>query len=375
MLSSQLHTDWNSLYDQASGWDRLLSSCYRGILGPDATSSSVWARALWDSHVRDSTLRSLTITSNQQLVAIVPAYLATAASFPFARRELRLMTEAYGGRGGLLIADDDPTLVESAFARLRAEIPDWDVFVFSVVAGSASQSAVSKAAQASSLRMRCLAVNESPHVELGSSWDATFASLPKKLRWTIRKAEKDLRAQGRLEYLEVVAPAAVPSLIQHIYDVEQRSWKESAGTSITTQQRQQAFYEKFAPLAAQSGILSAHVLLLDGRAIAYILGVAAGDGVFLDLKESFDAACSDYSPGHVLKRFAIEALIARGVRTYDFMGRCEPYKMKWTDKTYRSLTLALFNSTFRGWLCHARSAMGKASEPVPPAPATTSAAL
>jgi CelD/BcsL family acetyltransferase involved in cellulose biosynthesis len=74
-------------------------------------------------------------------------------------------------------------------------------------------------------------------------------------------------------------------------------------------------------------MLSAHVLRLDGRPLAYILGVAAGDGAFLDLKESFDASYAQYSPGHVLKRFAMETLIARGVGIYDFMRACEPYKL------------------------------------------------
>jgi hypothetical protein len=67
----------------------------------------------------------------------------------------------------------------------------------------------------------------------------------------------------------------------------------------------------------------------------------------------------------VLKRFAFERLISRGVSLYDFMGRCEPYKMRWTDRTYRSLTVALFNGSIAGSLGYLRSRLGGHSQPVP----------
>jgi CelD/BcsL family acetyltransferase involved in cellulose biosynthesis len=190
------------------------------------------------------------------------------------------------------------------------------------------------------------------------------------MRWTIRKGERALSEKGRLEYEELSDPASVDKLMHSIHTIERRSWKEQSGTSITAQGKQQAFFEAFAALAAESGMLCGHVLRVDGKPIAYIFGVLDGDSVFLDLKESFDAAYAEYSPGHVLKRFAFQTLIARGVRIYDFMGRCEPYKMRWTDKTYHRLTVVLFNTTFRGSLAHLRSRFGSGSAPLPQASST-----
>src|SRR5262245_29410954 len=66
--------------------------------------------------------------------------------------------------------------------------------------------------------------------------------------------------------------------------------------------------------------------VVDGHGgIAYILRLASVDGTFLDLKESVVAAHSDQSPGHVLKRYAMQTRLPRGVRLYDFMGACECY--------------------------------------------------
>jgi CelD/BcsL family acetyltransferase involved in cellulose biosynthesis len=181
-----------------------------------------------------------------------------------------------------------------------------------------------------------------------------LARLPKKTRWTIRKGEAELRGRGTLTYQEITSHDSAPGLIEDIYSIEARSWKHGAGTAITSQSRQQEFYEALIPCAAIAGVLSAHVLRLDNYPIAYILGIAADDGVFLDLKESFDQTYSGFSPGHVLKKFAIEALIARGTRTYDFMGNCEDYKMRWTDRTYRVETLSLVNRNLIGRLIRFR---------------------
>jgi CelD/BcsL family acetyltransferase involved in cellulose biosynthesis len=212
-----------------------------------------------------------------------------------------------------------------------------------------------KATTSLGIPVRVLGKYESPYIELHPTWEALLAALPKKMRWTIRKSEKDLSALGSLTYEEVTAPEGVASLLAAIYEIEQKSWKEQSGTSITAQAGQREFYESCVAQGAQAGILSAHVLRLDGKPIAYILGIAAGDGVFLDQKESFDLAYSEHSPGHVLKHFAIERLLARGVKLYDLMGECEQYKMRWTSKTYTRLSLALYNRNLGGRLSHLRS--------------------
>jgi CelD/BcsL family acetyltransferase involved in cellulose biosynthesis len=190
-----------------------------------------------------------------------------------------------------------------------------------------------------------------------------LAKLPKKTRWTIRKGLKELQALGTLEYDHVTKRDGVNRLMQNIYEVESCSWKDEIGTSITAQTEQRRFYEALVEVASDSGLLSAHVLRLNDKPVAYILGLTSADGTFLDLKESFARPYADYSPGHVLKRFAIATLIASGTRIYDFMGACEPYKMRWTDKTYRRVTLSIYNQGLRGRFWYWRSRLGRALVP------------
>src|SRR5262249_29844032 len=146
---------------------------------------------------------TLVVSSEDEAVAVIPTYMNAAGGLPLPKRELRVITEMYSGRAGLLVAHDDPEVVEFCLERLCRDFPPWDVFIFGVVEHSASHTAIMRAAERLRLRMRCLGTNESPYVELGDSWEKLLASLPKKMRWTIRKGESELSAQGRLEYQEV----------------------------------------------------------------------------------------------------------------------------------------------------------------------------
>lgn len=353
-LTAVVHTGWAPLEALRQQWDQLLASCSKGVLGPDETCSFTWADALVQTHLKNAQLRTLVVRSGTEPVAILPAYLAGGGGL-VRPRVLKLITQAHSGRAGLLTLGNDPALVDFLLERLVRDVQGWDVFELGVVQGSPSHVMVLRAAQQLGLHLRVIDKATSPYVELAETWEAVVAALPKKMRWTIKKSEKDLQEKGQLGYEHVTELHQVPALIEAIYAVERKSWKEESGTSITAHSEQQGFYEALVKLAAERGVLSAHVLRLNGEPLAYILGIAGRDGVFLDLKESYDAAFREHSPGHVLKRYAIDALLARGIRTYDFMGGCEPYKMKWTDKTYFRLTLAISNRTLGGAVAHYRA--------------------
>jgi CelD/BcsL family acetyltransferase involved in cellulose biosynthesis len=355
MASSPSHIDPVSFDNLADDWDRILASCANGINGPDATCSLVWARTLGTTLLAESEVHTLTISNGNRVVGILPTYGTSKSDSPIRLRERRLITEAYSGRTGLLVDNNDPSLVQRLLEASRCRAPPWDLMLLHVVADSPSHVAVAKAVRELSLNILDLGSNKSPYIELGTSWNELLGSLPKKMRWTIRKSEKDLAAKGELAFEEIRSPADAGTFLDSVYQIERKSWKEASGTSITAQNKQQSFYESLVRLAGQRGMLNAYLLRLNGEPIAYILGILSSDRVFLDLKESFNSDYSEHSPGHVLKRFAIESLIARGALLYDFMGNCEPYKMKWTDKTYTTVSLAIYNSTIRGRLAYVRT--------------------
>lgn len=347
-------SDFTSLSEE---WKRIHVSQRGGIDGSDATSSREWAEAILDSLIGADGVQTLVVRRESEVVAIVPVFLKRTRMMPTPRNDLSAITELHAGRTALLVLDNDVETLEYVLQTLVSEVPGWDLLILTLPASSSAYGAFLSAVNRCDLATEEIGRSESPYISLGSSWETMLRNLPKKMRWTIKKSEKDLNALGNLVYERPDEPERTDYLKECMFGVERRSWKEKAGTSITANSDQQRFFSALIDRVSASRALSAHILTLNEKPIAYIVGLAVGDGVFLDLKESFDAAYGKHSPGHVLKRYAMQALIDDGVHTYDFMGRCEAYKMKWTKQTYESVTLGVYNRGFRSSFFRARSAV------------------
>jgi hypothetical protein len=139
VLSSRIVAGSQGYEALASDWDRILRSCAQGVRGPDETCSSVWARALARTLLKQSDLQTFVVTEHDTVVAVIPTYRSTAAAVPLNRRELRAITEANAGRRGLLVLNDDVRVMGYALEQLQRELGQWDLFLFTVVEGSASR--------------------------------------------------------------------------------------------------------------------------------------------------------------------------------------------------------------------------------------------
>ncbi len=314
-------------------WNALIGASGSGVAAIDITAGAEWnlvlARMLRDTQ-DGSCLFAL---EDGELCGVMPLFVESSGVGVLRRRKLAALTEVYSNRPGIVAADPG-RFAEAVFGYLVSGALAWDEFALTVTADSRSHQALRTAAAASELQIDMTAELESPYIEFQSSWDACLAALPKKFRWLLRSSRSKLEDAGRVEYRHYSSNEALTRFIAEIEDIERASWKEDAGTSITQNDNQQGFYHQFLPIAAERGWLSGHTLMFDGDPMAYILGMEFG-GVCVDLKESYKEKYRSHSPGHVLKTYAFPGLIERGIATYDFSGVCEPYKMKWTDKTYR----------------------------------------
>lgn len=314
--------------------------------------------ALWEFHPGATHTRVLVADEGGEVRGILPLTLGPKQTNPLRARLLSPVTESYCGRAMFLVEPQSAETLASLLDAAIDTLPGWDVFVTTLLDDSASTALLADSRIRARFTVQRQQSGRSPHFELPDSWETLFASLPKKFRWTIRSSQSALEKLGALEYTAIDSEPQVAEFLEAVLEIERNSWKEQSGTSITAHQEQQAFYRGFTPSAARLGMLSGHLLRLDGAPIAYIYGLRDRD-VFLDLKESFNNTYLKQSPGHVLKRFALERLIARGVKRYDFMGGCEPYKMRWTDSTYSRTTYALYRKNLRGRLLLLRARLAQ----------------
>ena len=136
-------------------------------------------------------------------------------------------------------------------------------------------------------------------------------------------------------------------------DIERGSWKHEAGTAITNSPTQEKFYRALFPAALQGGLLAGMILYLDERPIAHNFGLRRGP-TYCCLKHSNLQEYQSLSPSQLLNAQLIQVLRSQGVETYDFMGKSEPHKLKWSKNTgaYARDSIWLYAPGAAGGLLH-----------------------
>lgn len=296
------------------------------------------------------------LRQGERLVGVVPLFVR--ASRVFAGRHLiaRPLAELKNTHSDLLLANRSPEAVAALLGACRRLGTRWDSLRLSkLVEGHPVTRLLEKAAQATGFSPRRRYRKAAYWLALPASYDEYFASRSAKFRNHARRAEKKLRAAGRVEEIEVTAPAGFDDAYDAVLQVERASWKEPHGTSISAVPAEAALYREWGRAAAVSGQLHLHLLMLDGEPIAHNLG-CLHRGRYYYLKTSYAARHRPVGPATFLRLALIRRLIARGASEVDFCGTPYEWEQQWTS-TYRwHHVLSIYADTLRGRLFSALDA-------------------
>jgi CelD/BcsL family acetyltransferase involved in cellulose biosynthesis len=289
------------------------------------------------------------LTDRGHSIAIVPAVI---------RRErvagvihvlvIRLVADLSTAHSDLLRASDANDVVPALLVALRQLPWPWDVLrIGNLLECNPIANQLRSFLPVSGFEHRIRREQPSYYLDLPATYDRFLASRSAKFRNYLRRKTRQLEAMGRLEVRRAGREVDVAQACRDLLEVEERSWKHAHGTAITRVPRQREFYRRLCDGAAQCGRLHLSVLYLDGRPIAYDLGVTSADR-YSYLKTSFDETLRAVSPATVLRARLVESLILGGFRTLDFPA--EPYEWEehWSSGVRWHSSVLVFNRTLRG---------------------------
>ncbi len=150
-------------------------------------------------------------------------------------------------------------------------------------------------------------------------------------RSDFRRAERRAAGYGTVSY-EIHSPASeseLNGLLGDAYAVETQSWKFRAGTALTADASQGAFFVRFTQAAQRAGNLRMAFLRIDGRPVAMQIASEWQQRFWL-FKMSYDEAFAPCSPGQLLLRHTLRHAAACGLRSYEFMGVMDGWTERWT---------------------------------------------
>lgn len=263
---------------------------------------------------------------------------------------------------GGIVADDPAagTCVARAALDLGARRVDFE----HIPADGPSRRTIEDAAAAGDHRVLSRVTMRSPVADTDIGWDAYWAGRSRNLRHNTDRCRRRARELGALtfEMHREFPEGTLAPLLAEGFAVEGSGWKTAQGTAILTSPRTRRYYTELATWAAAEGWLRLGFLRIDGRPIAFCLGVEA-HGTYDALKMGYDASVARLSPGMLLLEALIHRAFDEGLARFDFAGHDEQYKLAWATGIERQVSLAVFPPTRRGTTAHrlarARIALGE----------------
>jgi len=182
-------------------------------------------------------------------------------------------------------------------------------------------------------------------------------ALSSRFRANLRRCA---RKAGGIELEKVAAPDR--ATFDQALAIEAMAWKGVAGTSIATDPRAAHLYRALLRLLGRRGLGTLYFLRAEGRRIAMLFAVEDGHTVYA-LKIGYDPRAANLSPGHLIVWKVAADAEARGLREFNFVGRDDDWKRRWTDRVHETVALTIYRDNLAGL---ARYALHLARPHLPP---------
>ncbi len=208
---------------------------------------------------------------------------------------------------------------------------------------------------ARSLRAVGCSVHEHPCYEVGRlaidhDWQCCRRGWSRRHRQHMAAAARRLARQGgvELKVLTQLDPHEVEPHLRRGFELEDRSWKGPAGTSVLSAKGMFAFFLRQARHLAAWGQLELSFLCCGARAVAFAYGQRA-KRVYHSCKVGYDPGFADCSPGQLLRYYMLERFHSLAeYHTLDFQGPLSEAHAHWRPETYTVGRLAVGLPGLRG---------------------------
>jgi len=332
----------------APDWERLYAEARN-----EPSTSFEWTQALFEFHLGPADEAFAVVVRDEGgVVAIAPVLL---------RRErlagvvglatLSPLSELYRTHSDILGACDRADVIAAVFAALDGLPRRWDLYRVGRLRqqGRFAQglSGFLAAGGRRSARRR-----EFPSylIRLDGGFERYLAARSAKFRNYLRRKTRQLESMGRIEARRAGSGLSIDDAYRDLIAVERQSWKHAHGTSIAAVPRQLSFYRRLCEESARRGNLHLTLMYLDGRPIAFNLGLVHGPCYYY-LKTSYDQALKQAGAATVFRARLVERLMAEGVALLDFPGAPYQWEEQWADEVQWHDSVVVFGRGWRATLC------------------------
>jgi CelD/BcsL family acetyltransferase involved in cellulose biosynthesis len=162
---------------------------------------------------------------------------------------------------------------------------------------------------------------------LGDGFEGYVARLKPRMRSKVRSAMRSAAERGaRLVWCQ--RSDELEAWLEELYRLHELRWRAQGQEGSFAEPRRRAFYASWSRQALARGELC-FARLEEPRGVSAIqIGARTGDRYY-QIQEGYDPALENERVGTALRGMAVQDLIARGLRSYDFMAGDSRHKRDW----------------------------------------------
>lgn len=244
-----------------------------------------------------------------------------------------------------LLAEDE-TSVQNLAAAIFETSPRRASFAF-MTEGESCVGVLAAAASHARYRTITRTLESSPYVRIEGTWDAYQAGRDRHLVTETRRRRRRLEEQGSVTFELTDGRERLDSLLAEGFPIEASGWKGEQGTAILSRPETRRFYTDLARWAATRGALRLAFLRLNDRPLAFQFLIEDAQTLYF-LKGGYETAFRKLAPGTLLIEEVLSYAFANRLRTFEFLGFPDPFKLDWTDLLRNRQLLQAFSPTPSG---------------------------
>lgn len=312
-------------------------------------TSHEWLHAWWSAYRPAAQLAIVLIEENDRLIALAPMMIERRRR-GISTRVLRFIGDGTSETDHidfLIRRGADPSTLLRLLDALTSL--DWDIAEFNGVPETSPNVAALRQWIARNNWHAAEAPIPCPMRRLPATFDALLASLPSRLRTSIRAARRKLTQCHRFEFGRHERGDELDAALAALFANHTSRWQGKGGTGVFGDARKRDFYSQLTPRLLARGWLRFFYLRLDDRIVAQQYCFAV-DGTVMLLQEGFDFAFAKDNVGNALRASVFEHLIADGAQYYDFLAGTSRHKASWSDQVVHDIALACARRSWRGFV-------------------------
>lgn len=349
-LSVRVYDNLGELQALRPGWDQLLSRY------PLATTFCTWEwlSCWWECFGKDQKLLTIALFDCEALVGLAPFAISQENVGWFSLRMLRFMGDGSGDSDNL----DLPVQpgYERAFAEevlnvLRQRKRLWDVCLLNTLpfaspgAHCVGELLRSRSWTSFEYFSSCSAV------DLPKTWARYLEMLSSEDQKNLTRYTRRLQNRNSVKIYRCCRQEELPRCLEALFGLHQKRWQKAGEPGTFSSDNRRHFYDRLSRDLLHRGWLEFWILELGGEIAAAQFAFRYAHKVF-QLQEGYDPKRGSDRPGYVLRGAVLERLIQENVRTYDFLGGEDAYKVRWGARqaVYRQMHFATAFSVGALWL-------------------------